>query len=268
MSNVNGEIDCVLNDAQQDEYFNRIEVRLAEMPRRRRVKRAATLNKVLATPLSPEYDASVVGPSLVVFEQKLSDDDKQDALDSQAFAEAIVRNLPAGTSLKERYSAYNEALRAIGWVSESYTFKRYDSKQLTLTMNEALLQILQTVISVGTGNVLGLVASGLEKLKGDKEALKIVESGNTDTEVVSFKAVPCIVAPGGGMAMVTGGLDIVSKDYDGHFLFFTFKTDGLNIFQAAGVRKFNKRVFDRKRHLIYNYIDQFGDALFKKLTGK
>lgn len=268
MSNSNSEIDIQLADARQDEYFNLIEARLAETPRRRRVKRAARSNEVLATPLSPEYDASVVGPSLVVFDQKLSDEDKQDALDSQAFAEAIVRSLPAGTPLRERYVAYNEALTAIGWVAESYTFKKYDSRQLTLTMNEALLQILQTVISVGTGNVLGLVAAGLEKLKGDQGALKIVESGNTNTEVVSFKVVPCMVAPGGGMAMATAGLDIVSKDYDGHFLFFTFKTNGLNIFQVAGVRKFNKRVFDRKRHLIYNYIDQFSDALFKKLTGK
>lgn len=257
-----------LDEALQDKYFKRIEAQLAEAPPRPRVKRSAGLGKVMTTRMAQVNDASVVGPSLVVFEDKLSEDDKQDALDSQAFAEAIVRKLPAGTSLEQRYDAYNEALSAIGWVTESYTFKKYDSKQLTLTMNEALLQVLQTVISAGSGNVLSLVAAGLEKLKGDQEALKIVETGSKNTEVVSFKAVPCIVAPGGGMVMVMGGLDVVSKNYDGNFLFFTFKTQGLNIFQAAGVRKFNKRAFDRKRQLVYNYIDQFGDDLFKQLTGQ
>jgi hypothetical protein len=60
---------------------------------------------------------------------------------------------------------------------------------------------------------------------------------------------------------------VYSKDYDGDFLFFTFKTEGVHLFQAAGIRKFNKRAFDRKRQQVYSYIDQFGDDLFKKITG-
>lgn len=263
----NSGIQLLIDPVVQDEYFGRIEAQLDEARPMRRAKRSlSTVAKGLATN-SGLHDASVVGSSLVVFEERLSEDDKQDALDSQAFAEAIVRRLPAHSTQEQRYAAYNEALSAIGWVTENYTRKKYDSKNLTLTMNEALLQVLQTVISAGSGNVLSLVASGFEKLKGDKEGLKIVDSGSKNTEVVSFKAVPCIVAPGGGMAMVMGAMDVYSKNYNGNFLFFTFNTEGVQVFQAAGTRKFNKRMFDRKRQQIYDYIDQFGDNLFKKLTG-
>jgi|GEM_PF-1706177 len=254
------------DEAVQDKYFEGIEAQLVEVSARPRLKMLARSGGTLANLTAEKIDASVVGPSLVVFDQQLGEDDKQDALDSQAFAEAVVRKLPAETSREQRYMAYNEALSAIGWVTESYTYKKYDSKKLTLTMNDALLQVLETVISAGSGNVLSLVAAGFDKLKGDKAALKIVDVGSKESSVVSFKAVPCIVAPGGGMAMVMGGLDVFSKDYDGDFLFFTFKTEGVHLFQAAGVRKFNKRAFDRKRQQVYSYIDQFADDLFKKIT--
>ncbi|ROM96078.1 hypothetical protein [Pseudomonas brassicacearum] len=254
-------------EAVQDKYFERIEAQLSEVSARPRLRMLAKSGSISLNGAAQGIDASVVGPSLVVFEERLSEDDKQDALDSQAFAEAVVRKLPVETSQEQRYMAYSEALSAIGWVTESYTYKKYDSKKLTLTMNDALLQVLETVISAGSGNVLSLVAAGFDKLKGDKAALKIVDAGSKESSVVSFKAVPCIVAPGGGMAMVMGGLDVFSKDYDGEFLFFTFKTEGVHLFQAAGIRKFNKRAFDRKRQQVYNYIGQFGDDLFKKITG-
>ena len=258
--------DVLFDPISQDSYFEKIESRLAEVSSRPRARSFSEGLNVAIDRTEQEHDASIVGQSLVVFEERLSEDDKQDALDSQAFAEAVVRELPAGSSQEQRYAAYNEALTAIGWVTESYTRKKYDSKTLTLTMNEALLQVLQTVISAGSGNVLSLVASGFEKLKGDQAALKIVDSSSKNSQVVSFKAVPCIVAPGGGMAMVMGGLDVYSKDYNGDFLFFTFNTQGVHFFQAAGVRKFNKRAFDRKRQQVYSYIDAFGDGLFKKLV--
>lgn len=257
----------IFDSKSQDVYFENIESQLAEPPSRPRARSFSTALDVAPPHPVQEHDASIVGSSLVVFEERLSADEKQDALDSQAFAEAVVRKLPAGSNLEQRYNAYNEALTAIGWVTESYTRKKYDSKTLTLTMNEALLQVLQTVISAGSSNVLSLVASGFEKLKGDQAALKIVDSGSKNTQVVSFKTVPCIVAPGGGMAMVMGGLDVYSNHYDGNFLFFTFNTQGVHLFQAAGIRKFNKRAFDRKRQQVYGYIDQFGDGLFKKLAG-
>ncbi|MDZ5435227.1 hypothetical protein T3H00_21500 [Pseudomonas fluorescens] len=262
-----GSADLPFDSLIQDTYFERIEAQLAETPSRPRVRSFSAALDVAPPHPTQEHSASVVGPSLVVFDERLSADDKQDALDSQAFAEAVVRKLPAGSSQEQRYNAYNEALTAIGWVTESYTRKKYDSKTLTLTMNEALLQVLQTVISAGSGNVLSLVTSGFEKLKGDKAALKIVDSGSKNSQVVSFKAVPCIVTPDGGMAMVMGGLDVYSKQYDGDFLFFTFNTQGVHLFQAAGIRKFNRRAFDRKRQQVYSYIDQFGDELFKKLVG-
>ncbi|RKS21243.1 hypothetical protein BJ917_3174 [Pseudomonas sp. WPR_5_2] len=259
--------DLLFDPLSQDEYFEGIETQLAEASSQPRVRGFSGDFDFAFSRTEQEHDASIVGQSLVVFEERLSEDDKQDALDSQAFAEAVVRKLPANSSQEQRYAAYNEALTALGWVTESYTRKTHDSKTLTLTMNEALLQVLQTVISAGSGNVLNLVASGFEKLKGDQAALKVIESGSKNSQVVSFKAVPCIVAPGGGMAMVMGGLDVYSKHYNGDFLFFTFNTQGVHLFQAAGIRKFNKRAFDRKRQQVYSYIDQFGDGLFKKLAG-
>lgn len=264
-SNANNSTDLSF-DSMQDAYFEKVEAQLAEALLRPRIRHFSGGLDIASSRADLEHDASVIGPSLVVFEERLSEDDKQDALDSQAFAEAMVRKLPAASSQEQRYAEYNNALSAIGWVTESFTRKKHDSEKLTLTMNEALLQILQTVVSAGSGNVLSLVASGFEKLKGDKAALKIIDSGSKNSQVISFKAVPCVVSPGGGMAMIMGGLDVYSKNYNGDFLFFTFNTEGVHSFQAAGVRKFNKRAFDRKRQLVYNYIDQFGDDLFKKLT--
>jgi hypothetical protein len=133
-------------------------------------------------------------------------------------------------------------------------------------MNEAILQVLETVISGGASSVLNLVASGFSKLRGDKDALKIVDVGSRKNDVVSFKAVPCIATPGGGMSMLLGGLDLVDKEYNGDFLFVTYKTQGLQIFQGAGVRKFNRRAFERKKNMVYAYNDQFADGLFKQLT--
>lgn len=254
------------DDEMQDEYFMSLCPELECVAQRS--KRPRTMLGGSSGVVAESIDTAVVGPSLVVFDEMLSDDNKQDALDSQQFAEAVVSLLPKGTSNEERYLKYNEALLAVGWVTESFTYKRYVSEQFTLTMNEAVLQVLETVISGASGNVLNMVASGFSKLKGDKDALKIVDSGSKKNDVVSFKAVPCIAVKGGGMAMLTGGLDLVDKEYNGNFLFVTYKTQGLKIFQAAGVRKFNRRAFDRKRNMVYAYNDKNADGLFKKVTGE
>lgn len=263
-----GVLSLPFDEAMQDKYFERVEAQLCEMPPRPRARMLLDSDSLSASRGTGSVDTSIIGQSIVVFDDRLSEDDKQDGLDSQAFAEAVVRRLPKGSSQEQRYAAYNEALSAIGWVTESYTRKTYVSKKLTLTMNDALLQVLETVISASSGNALSLVAAGFEKLKGDKAGLKVVDMGSKDSQVVSFKAVPCIVAPGGGMAMIMGGLDVYSKNFDGDFLFFTLNVEGIHLFQAAGIRKFNKRAFSRKRQMVYDFIDQNDDGLFKKLTGK
>lgn len=252
------------DEVMQDKYFERIEAELAGAAPRSKVARSSRMLNVVTN----ESTAAVVGPSLIVFEEQLSREERQDALDSQMYAEAVVRKLPKGTSNEQQYLAYNNALLSAGWVTQSFSRKKYVSKQLTITINEAVLQILETVIAAGSGNVLSLVASGFSKLKGDKEALKIVDAGSKSNEVIAFKAVPCITTPGGGMAMLLGGLDLVDKEYNGDFLFISYKSEGLQVFQAAGVRSFNKRMFDRKKQMIYDYIDQFSDDLYKELTGQ
>lgn len=257
------------DDAMQDKYFEGIAAELKNVAPGGRTKRSASiLGAVSSDPSAQGVGTSVVGPSLMVFDQTLSEDDKQDALDCQQFAEAQVRQLPENASNEERYRAYNDALLAVGWVTESFTHKKYVSKQLTLTMNEAVLQVLKTVTSAGTGSVLSLVASGFSELKGDKDALKIVDVGSKKNDVISFKAVPCITRPDGGMSMLMGGVDLVDKEYNGNFLFVTYKTKGLQVFQGAGVRRFNRRAFERMKEMIYAYNDQFADGLFKQLTGK
>jgi hypothetical protein len=271
MTDVNGYsvAQVAFDDAMQDKYFDGIAAELKNVASRGRTKRSTSILGAASSDSSAQgVGASVVGPSLMVFDQALSEDDRQDALDCQQFAEAVVRRLPNGTSNEERYLKYNEALLAVGWVTESFTYKKYISKQLTITMNEAILQVLETVVSGGANSVLNLVASGFSKLKGDKDALKIVDVGSKKNEVVSFKAVPCITTPGGGMSMLMGGLDLVDKEYNGNFLFVTYKTQGLQVFQGAGVRKFNRRAFERKKNQIYDYNDQFADGLFKQLTGQ
>ncbi|WP_353742017.1 hypothetical protein WHX55_02970 [Pseudomonas fluorescens] len=258
------------DDAMQDKYFEGIAAELQNVAPGRRTKRSTSILETASSDSSAQgVGTSVVGPSLVVFEQALSEDDRQAALECQQFAEAVVRNrLPQGASNEERYRMYNEALLSLGWVTQSYTYKKYVSKQLTITMNEAILQVLETVVSGGASSVLNLVASGFSKLKGDKDALKIVDAGSKKNDVISFKAVPCITTPGGGMSMLMGGLDLVDKEYNGNFLFVTYKTQGVQIFQGAGVREFNRRAFERKKNTIYEYNDQFADGLFKQLTGQ
>ena len=257
------------DDALQDRYFKGVAAELKNVAPKVRARSSTSILSTASSDSSAQgVGASVVGPSLVVFDQALSEDDRQDALDCQQFAEAVVRRLPKETSNEERYLKYNEALLAVGWVTESFTYKKYVSKQLTITMNDAVLQVLETVISGGASSALSLVASGFSKLKGDKDALKIVDSGSKRNDVVSFKAVPCIATPGGGMSMLMGGLDLVDKEYNGNFLFVTYNTQGLQVFQGAGVRKFNRRAFDRKKNMVYAYNDQFADGLLKQLTGQ
>lgn len=255
------------DESMQDKYFEGIKAELAAVAPRSKHMRARFAN-IVPDEVVEKSSPSVVGPSLMVFDEQLSEDDRQDAIDSQTFAEAVVRRLPKDASNELRYVTYNDALLSIGWATEGYTYKKFVTKQVTLTMNEAVLQVLETVIAGSTGNILNLVASGFSKLKGDKGALKIVDSGSKHNQVVSFKAVPCIAAPGGGVAMVLGGLDLIDKSYDGDFLFVSFKTEGVQLFQAAGIRKFNRRMFDRKKNAVYAYIDRFGDDLFKKITSQ
>lgn len=258
------------DDAMQDKYFEGIAAELKNVVPRARTKRSTSILGAAPSDSSAQgVGDSVVGPSLVVFDQALSEGDRQAALDCQQFAEAVVlERLPQGASNEERYRMYNEALLAVGWVTQSYTYKKYVSKQLTITMNEAILQVLETVVSGGASSVLNLVASGFSKLKGDKDALNIVDAGSKKNDVISFKAVPCITTPGGGMSMLMGGLDLVDKAYDGNFLFVTYKTQGVQIFQGAGVRTFNRSSFERKKNEIYAYNNNFAAGLFKQLTGQ
>jgi hypothetical protein len=253
-------------EAAQDLYFERIESELAAAGPR--VKRRFMGGEGRVSDLGGDNVPVVIGSSLVVFDEKLSEEERQAAADCQTYAETIVNRLPANTSPEQCYRIYNAALLSAGWYSEGFTYQDYVTKKLTVSMNEAVLEILDTVVGASSGNIVSLVAAGITKMKRDAKALKVVETGSQKNNTVSFKAIPCIAAPGGGVSMVLGGLDVVDKKFDGDFLFVSIKTAGVKMFRAAGVRKFNKRVFERKKDKIYDYIDRFTDDLITKLTSQ
>lgn len=248
-------------ESAQDLYFGRIDAELADLASKLKVRRGFMSNDTRVSDLHGEEAPIVVGQSLMVFDQKLTAEERQIAADSQTFAETLVKRLPANTGVAECYKVYNDALLSCGWYSESFTLQEYVTKKLTITMNEAVLQILETVVGAGSGNILNMVVSGIKDLKGDAKSMKVVETGSKKNRTVSFKAVPCYASLDGGVTMAMGALDLVDAKFDGNFLVVSIQTEGVKMFRSAGARRLNKRLFERKKERIYDYIDSFTDDL-------
>lgn len=208
----------------------------------------------------------VIGDAVVAYDSALTPVQRQVAGDSLMFAEMRADYVcgKKRDNNEKWFGEYNRALVACGWYSQDLSFTDFKSKTTKLTVNRAILQILETIAGPNPTKILSLMSTALDAAKKDETGLKLIESKSKENKAGTFKGIPC-TTEGGHLMVVMACLHLQSKNVLVNGFFGEFESENVKIYRAAGKRYINEDAFAKVRDRVRAYIYGVQDDYFRNL---
>jgi hypothetical protein len=258
---MNTEVKVAFDRVAQELYFKDVGLELAQRPKMR-----SGLFSVSEPKRVGSSSGDIIGDGVVVYEETLSAQQRQDAGDSLLFAE-MRADAVCNKNRKDRekwYAEYDCALLNCGFRLKDLTFTDFKSKETKLTVNKAILQILQTIAGPNPAKIMNMMSIAFGTLKEDEEGLKLIERKSSENNGGTFKGVPCIL-DGGELTVLMACLDLKSKNTLVNGFWGEYNAEELKIYRAAGARVINQDAFGYVRDRVRGYIYGSQDDYFKNL---
>lgn len=205
--------------------------------------------------------ASVVGGSLASFTANLTGQDRSDTKNATLFAQlASDYAFNRQTQPMEWYDNYVDVLSQIGWNRPGFNFSTYTSSGTTVKMDEAVLTI---IAGMATGNEIAMINATMESLKelsDDSKQMTVWDSKSSDGAKGNFQILPCTREDNGDVAMILTGMQFTAKHSEKRFLWFSWKSDSIDIEQAAARFVLNEDVYKTVRAAI---LEKLGERATK-----
>jgi hypothetical protein len=254
------EIVGVFDYDAQMRYFKQLDINL-NTPLSRISRRS-----MLADERTGGLSGDVIGDSIVAYDASLTAEQRQVVGDSLLFAEmradAVCSNNRDNS--EKWYKAFSDALKACGWYQPEFSFSDFKSRTTKLTVNKAILQILETIAGPNPVKILSLMSTAFDSLKEDEAGLKLVESKSKQNKGGTIKGVPCII-DGGQLTVLMACLHLQSKDVLVNGFWGEYDSQDLQIYRAAGKRLINQDAFNYVRDRVRAYIYGSQDDYFKNI---
>jgi len=208
----------------------------------------------------------VIGDAVVVYDPILTPKQREIVADSLLFAEMRAdEECGQNRDNNEKwFREYGRALKACGWYQPDFTFTDFKSSTTKLTVNKAVLEILQTIAGPNPAKLLGMMSVAFNTLKDDEKGLKLVESKSQKNKAGTFKGIPCTL-DGGQLAVLMACLHLESKDFMVNGFWGEYESKDLRVYRAAGKRYINENAFERVWDRVRGYIGIDQDNYFKPI---
>lgn len=190
--------------------------------------------------------ALVAGSGLVLSEQGVSAQAKQDIVDCTLFAQFHASNQVSDPSrVIDWYGAYFSALNRLGWVMTSQDFREHKEKGKTVQVHKSILNILTVVLGPGAATGLSAakaVLTGLEEMGSDAGWLTLFNQRAISAKVAKFQVISTQPAGDGLINLGVLGFELKAKSKLTQVLFFKHQKSSVTLRYAGGVASINDTV--------------------------
>lgn len=133
--------------------------------------------------------AMVVGSDVVSFVKGVSEERRQDIVNSALLAQLVANNKVKNGDVFEWYDAYFDVLTNLGWVIQDKGFSSYEENADGLEAHEAILKVA-TVLLGAAPTALAIVTSTIEAMKSmdkDNSWITIFDRESRSAETARFQ---------------------------------------------------------------------------------
>ncbi|MHA6198525.1 hypothetical protein ACX3YG_29645 [Pseudomonas wadenswilerensis] len=203
----------------------------------------------------PEEAAVVLGDSLVSFVSGLSQQAREDVLNSTLLMQlAASKRFDKARQREEWFNFYTEGLGKLGWTVSHNEMQRYKPSAKAFTLNEVVLDIID---GVSGGSAFSPIARRtFESLRKQPHALELFLENCNDGHVGTFQIMPCTQNAEGDVTMLMTCMQVVRNTTSSSILFVTFQNNDVQIYRAAQTAVLNTQTYSQVREAV---IAKLGD---------
>ena len=195
--------------------------------------------------------ALVAGAGLVLAEQGVSAQAKQDIVNCTLFAQFHASSVVTDASkVMEWYTAYFSALNRSGWVMTSQDFREHKDSGKSVHVHKAVLGLLTALLGPGAISSLAVakaVLSGLEEMGSDAGWLTLFNQRAITAKVAKFQVVSAQPAPGGFINLGIFGFELKAKAKLTQVLFVKHQKTSVRLRFAGGAASMHEEVLSTVR---------------------
>ncbi|PWB30596.1 hypothetical protein DCO48_19855 [Pseudomonas sp. SDI] len=187
--------------------------------------------------------AAVVAGSLSAFMPSVSQEDRDDILLANLYAQRVTRAAHAEGLVGDWLSYYRNVLKYLGWDATPAPDTRLPGKSRESVVDEALAQIAQ----LGAGELSLANGWALNALKRDGPALALFERSARAKRAVNFQLMPCVHRQGPYIDMLLHHQQLEVSESTTAFLFARHSSAVKLLTSSTELVRFNVQLFRRDK---------------------
>jgi hypothetical protein len=185
--------------------------------------------------------------SLVSFVSGLTAQHKSDVLNSTLLAQlAATKQYDRFKQTRLWYDFYVQVLAQVGWVVPAFAYREYSPSGASLVLSDAILDILS---AIATGNEIAILKATLTSLK-DKSSnegpLVLFDQQSFPENLGTFQIFP-VGEDDGQLVMALSAMEFRADKHVTRFLWWTWTTTTVKLFQSAQKAVLNEDVYGQVR---------------------
>lgn len=203
-------------------------------------------------------------PTVVGFADNVSDEKKQAAADSIHFSERYANtysNIKANPV--QWHEKYSDAMRQCGWTLINSRYEEHVNKQVNVTMDSIVLDIIKAVAGRNAPAMLSLLGCAFDKVKSDDGLVTLFDRNSKSDKKADFRIVPCLESAKGTAITAYLAVDCELKAEEGGAWFWKWKMSEVKMKKVATMVELNMRMHERNRDMIYEALDISSEEFFK-----
>lgn len=231
--------------------------------------RGPVLEEVAAFDFNKARDqALVVGSEIVSFVKGVTDERRQDIVNSTLLAQLVAKKrVPDATKVIDWYNAYFDALSNIGWVIQERQLNDYIAESTDLEAHEAILSVATTLLGPGTA-ALQVVTAALNALQSMRTNSSWITLFNRESQTAStahFQVTLAEQAADGQLLVTLMAFGLFARSTLTQVLFFKFQTSEVELKHSSGKVTIDDAVLAAIRPAITNKLAGFAAEFIKGL---
>lgn len=200
------------------------------------------------------------------FTDNVDGERKQAAADSIHFAERYAdHQVDQNVSPVEWYNKYIHAMKQCGWTSTSFDFDDYVSRQLNVSMDTVVLEIIAAVAGQNAPAMMNVLKKGFGKLDADKEH-GVQFNNSANSMGAKFRMVPCVQSPGGTAIAAFMAMDCKTTTREGGALFWKWKVSNTKIKKGACMIELNMDAHNRVKDQVLKTLGKASESFFSGIN--
>lgn len=212
-------------------------------------------------------NGAVVANNLMMFDDGVSSQNRQDITDSFLFASLVAdKAFNRETKRLQWYDQYNKVLATLGWVSTRWNYSRYQSMQQSLKMDQVALEIIGSAIAAAalpgpaSAAMLAGAANAVKALQKSGQPLTLFEKQSKTQTGAGFQVGTCTEDAIGTVNVAMGAVSFTSTEKVERVLFWEYKNASLEVYRAQDKLMFNTRHYAQVRDTVQKKLGRHAEA--------